>query len=122
MEIPLFDRNQGEIARTGAAIIQTRDERLAVREAVLTDVRNAYEAAREGNRVVALYRSGYLREAEQSLAISRYAFRHGAVSLLNFLDAERSYRSTELDYRRALAAYMLAREQLREAAGVAQLP
>jgi cobalt-zinc-cadmium efflux system outer membrane protein len=32
----------------------------------------------------------------------------GAGSVLDFLDAERSYRSTELSYRQALATYMSA--------------
>jgi cobalt-zinc-cadmium efflux system outer membrane protein len=71
---------------------------------------------------VKLYQSGYLNEAKESLNISRYAYQRGAVSLLNFLDAERSYRSIELTYRETLATYMLAVEQLDEAVGTRQLP
>ncbi len=122
MEIPIFDRNQGEIARTRAAITQAVEQRRAAREGVLTDVRNAYEAAREGDQVVGLYRSGYLSEAKQSRDISAYAYQRGATALLDFLDAERNYRDTELAYRQSLAAYMLALEQLREAAGTRNLP
>jgi outer membrane protein TolC len=48
-------------------------------------------------------------------------FRDGAASLLDFLDAERSYRSTELNYRQALASYLTAQEQLREAVGTRDL-
>ena len=47
---------------------------------------------------------------------------HGAASLLDFLDAERSYRSTQLAYRQALASYLLGLEQLREAVGTRSLP
>jgi cobalt-zinc-cadmium efflux system outer membrane protein len=42
--------------------------------------------------------------------------------LLDFLDAERSYRLTQLAYRQALAAYMLSLEQLRQAIGTRSLP
>jgi cobalt-zinc-cadmium efflux system outer membrane protein len=42
--------------------------------------------------------------------------------LLDFLDAERSYRATELAYRQALASYLTALEQLREAVGTRNLP
>jgi outer membrane protein, heavy metal efflux system len=42
--------------------------------------------------------------------------------LLDFLDAERSYRAEELGYRQTLASYLLALEQLREAVGVRNLP
>jgi cobalt-zinc-cadmium efflux system outer membrane protein len=51
-----------------------------------------------------------------------YAYSRGAASLLDFLDAQRSYSATELAYRQALASYMLAIEQLKEAAGVSSLP
>ena len=57
--------------------------------------------------MVQLYRSGYLDEAQQDRDISEYAYRRGAASLLDFLDAERSYRATQLAYRQALASYLL---------------
>ena len=47
---------------------------------------------------------------------------HCAARLLDFLDAERSYRATQLGYRQALASYLLALEQLRQATGVRQIP
>lgn len=122
MEIPIFDRNQGEIARTHYAITQADEQRQAAQQAVMTDVTNAFEALKTSEKVVQLYDSGYRNEAQESLEISRYAYGRGAVSLLDFLDAERSYRSTELAYRQALANYMLALEQLREAAAVRHLP
>jgi len=122
MEIPLFDRNQGEIARTHAAITQSEEEKSATQQAVMTDVSTAYEAVKTGGRIIQLYQSGYLKESKESLDISQYAYQRGAASLLDFLDAERSYRSTEVTYRETLATYMLAVEQLREAVGTRQLP
>ena len=122
MEIPLFDRNQGEIARTHAAITQSEEAKDATQQAVMTDVATAFEAVKTGERVVQLYQSGYLKESKESLDISRYAYQRGAASLLDFLDAERSYRSTQLTYRETLATYMLAVEQLNEAAGTRQMP
>jgi cobalt-zinc-cadmium efflux system outer membrane protein len=44
------------------------------------------------------------------------------VTLLDFLDAERSYRATRLAYRQALAGWLQAVEQLREAVGTRNLP
>jgi cobalt-zinc-cadmium efflux system outer membrane protein len=64
---------------------------------------------------------GYLDEAQQDRDISQYAYQRGAASLLDFLDAERSYRATQLGYRQSLASYLLAVEQLREAVGVRNL-
>jgi cobalt-zinc-cadmium efflux system outer membrane protein len=120
--LPIFNRNQGEIARTRFAINQAQEQEKATNGQALTDVRDAYEGLRTNDRVVTLYRSGYLDVAQKDRDISEYAYKRGAASLLDFLDAERSYRATQLAYRQALASYLLAVEQLREAVGVRNLP
>ena len=122
IEIPVFNRNQGEIARTNFAITQAQETKTAAEETVMTDVASAYQAFKIGDEVVQLYLSGYLKQAEDSRDISEYAYKRGAASLLDFLDAERSYRATQLAYRQALATYMLAFEQLREVVGTRKLP
>jgi cobalt-zinc-cadmium efflux system outer membrane protein len=121
IQLPIFDRNQGEIARAGFAVTQAEQQKIAANGQVLTDVRDAFENLRTNDKVVTLYRSGYLDQAQQSREISEYAYQHGADSLLDFLDAERSYRATELAYRQALASYLLALEQLRQAVGTRSL-
>jgi outer membrane protein, heavy metal efflux system len=122
MQLPIFDRNQGEILRASYAITQAEEQEKATNGQALTDVRDAYEGLRTNDRVVTLFRSGYLDVAQKDRDISEYAYKRGAASLLNFLDAERSYRATQLAYRQALASYLLALEQLREAVGVRNLP
>jgi outer membrane protein, heavy metal efflux system len=122
IQIPIFDRNQGEIARTRYAITQAQEQERATDGQVLTDVRDAYEGLQSNDKIIQLYRSGYLDEAQQDRDISEYAYKRGAASLLDFLDAERSYRATQLAYRQSLASYMLALEQLREAVGTRNLP
>jgi len=121
-ELPIFNRNQGEIARTGYALTQAQEQQQSASDTVLSDVANAYEAVRSNDEVVRLYASGYLKQAQDSRDISEYAYKRGAASLLDFLDAERSNRSVQLAYRQALAAYMTALEQLKEAVGTRNLP
>ena len=120
--LPIFNRNQGEIARTRFAITQFQEQENAANNQVLTDVRDAYENYWTSDKVVQLYRSGYLDRAKKDRDISEYAYQRGAVSLLDFLDAERSYRATQLAYRQVLAACLLAVEQMREAVGSRSLP
>jgi cobalt-zinc-cadmium efflux system outer membrane protein len=120
--LPIFDRNQGEIARTKYALAQAEEQKQSASETVLSDVQNAYEAVRSNDEVVQLYTSGYLQQAKDSRDISEYAYKRGAASLLDYLDAERSYRSTQLAYRQALASYMTALEQLKQAIGSRNLP
>jgi outer membrane protein, heavy metal efflux system len=121
-ELPIFNRNQGEIARTGYALTQAQEQQQAASDQVLSDVANAYGAVRSNDEVLQLYTSGYLKQAQDSRDISEYAYKRGAASLLDFLDAERSYRSIQLAYRQALASYMTALEQLKEAVGTRSLP
>jgi outer membrane protein, heavy metal efflux system len=122
MPLPIFDRNQGEILRTKYAITQAQENQRLANDQVLTDVLNAYEGLKTNDEIVRLYRSGYLDQAQQSRDISEYSYKHGAASLLDFLDSERSYRAVQLAYRQALAAYQTAVEQLREAVGTRKLP
>jgi cobalt-zinc-cadmium efflux system outer membrane protein len=121
-ELPIFNRNQGEIARTGYALTQSQEQQLSTSDTVLSDVANAFEAVKSNEEVVQLYTSGYLKQAQDSRDISEYAYKRGADSLLDFLDSERSYRAVQLAYRQALAAYMTALEQLKEAEGTRNLP
>jgi cobalt-zinc-cadmium efflux system outer membrane protein len=122
IELPIFTRNQGEIARSRFGVNQAQESQSAALQSVLTDVTNAYENLRTNDEMVSLYNSGYLQEAQQSRDISQYAYQRGAASLLDYLDSERSYRATQLAYRQALASYMLALEQLRQAVGTRSLP
>jgi outer membrane protein, heavy metal efflux system len=120
--LPIFNRNQGEIARTRYAIGQAQETEKAAEEQVLTDVVNSYENLQTNDQIIKLYRTGYLDAAQQSRDISEYAYKRGAASLLDFLDAERSYRQVQLAYRQSLASYQTALEQLREAVGTRNLP
>jgi outer membrane protein, heavy metal efflux system len=119
--LAIFDRNQGNIAQTRVAIRQAEEQQKAASGQVLTDVRDAYEGLQESARIAQLFRSSYLEVAQKSRDISEYAYRRGALALLDFLDAERSYRSTQLAYRQVVAAYLTAMEQLRQAVGTRNL-
>ena len=120
--LPIFDRNQGEVARARYVVTQAQEQQISTNGQVLTDVRDAYEGLRSNDEIVAIFRSGYLDEAKLDLDISEYAYKRGAASLLDFLDAERSYRGIQRAYRQALASYLTALEQLREAVGTRSLP
>ena len=122
IELPIFDRNQGEIARTRYAITQSQELASEAAEQVMSDVVDAYEALRTNDQIVQLYRGGYVDAAKKSRDITEYAYKKGAASLLDFLDAERTYRSNQLAYRQALASYMTALEQMRAAVGTRSLP
>jgi cobalt-zinc-cadmium efflux system outer membrane protein len=122
IDLPIFDRNQGEIARTRYAISQAEEQATETAQQVSTDVTDAFAALHSNDEIIQLYRGGYVDQAKQSRDITEYAYQRGAASLLDFLDAERTYRSNQLAYRQALASYMTALEQVRQATGIRNLP
>ncbi len=108
----IFDRNQGEISRTQAEI--TRVD--AVREATALQVLAALDTDRQAaliqrERVISL-RDVYLPKATRARDTVEYAYRRGGQSLLDFLDAQRTYRETALAHLQALGAYLSALYQL----------
>jgi cobalt-zinc-cadmium efflux system outer membrane protein len=122
MELPVFSRNQGEIARTRYAITQSQELASETSQQVFTDVLDAYQALHTSEQIVQLYQGGYIDQAAKSRDIGEYAYKRGAASLLDYLDAERTYRANQLAYRQALASYMTALEQMRQAVGTRTLP
>src|SRR5262249_40442906 len=99
IQLPIFDRNQGEIARTRHVITQSEQLASETSQQVLTDVVDAYQALRTSEQIVDLYEGGYIDQATKSRDISEYAYKRGAASLLDYLDAERTYRANQLAYR-----------------------
>jgi outer membrane protein, heavy metal efflux system len=120
--LPIFNRNQGNIAQARYAITQTQEQEKATSDQVMTDVHDAYVGLKENDTIIVLYRTGYLDAAVRDRDIEEFAYQHGGASLLDWLNAERTYRVTELAYRQALASYLTALEQLREAVGTRSLP
>jgi cobalt-zinc-cadmium efflux system outer membrane protein len=122
IDLPIFDRNQGEIARTRYAVTQFQELQSEAAQQVLTDVVDAFEALHSNDQIIQLYRGGYVEQAQKSRDITEYSYKKGAASLLDFLDSERTYRANQLAYRQALASYMTALEQMRQAVGTRNLP
>jgi len=123
LSVPLaiFNRNQGEIARTKSVITMSEQMQAFTNGQALTDVKDAYEGLKCNDHLVMLYRVKYRDIAKKDRDIADYAYHRGGIALLDFLDAERSYRAEELGYRQTLASYVLAQEQLREAVGIRKL-
>ncbi len=117
VDLPFNDRNQGNIAHSKVAVQQAVQQQEFAKSSVLTDVVTAWATFQTSEKVISLYNSGYLDQAKQSLDITTYVYQHGNGTLLDLLDAERTYRSTELAYRQALAAYMTSVQQINLAVG-----
>ena len=115
--LPLYNRNQGEIARVRAAQDQILREAQALRAQALTEVKTAYQEFRSARDLVESIERDLLKLAEQARDTAVYVYRSGASSLIEFLDAQRAFNETMQSYHEAQGTYRRAILRLNTAVG-----
>ena len=115
LPLRIFDRNQGEIARTQAEVERVTAQRDATVAQIVSEIETVLAAVTTLRQRVESLRNVYLPKAEQARNTVEFAYRRGGVSLLDFLDAQRTYRETSLEHLRALGNYWSALYQLEAA-------
>jgi len=109
LPLPLFDRNQGQLERAEAEAMIARHELDKTRLAIPQEVRTAVNTYQLASAQTRRYETAYLSQAKEALSGSEASYREGAVSLLEFLEAERAYIQTQRDHLKALLdAYVAA--------------
>jgi cobalt-zinc-cadmium efflux system outer membrane protein len=119
ISIPLriFDRNQGEKARTQIDIGRNQRLRDANEALVFSDVDSAYWTIVQNLNLLRPYKTKYLKLATDVRDRMSFSFQNGGASLLDFLDAEKAYRDTRLAYLNLIGSYLAAAAQMDMAAG-----
>ena len=124
VNIPLriFDRNQGEKARTLLDIGLNERQRDAAEAQVFSDVDTAYANVESNINLLRPYKEKYLAQAVRVRDTVTYSYQRGGASLLDFLNAESDYRSVQVNYLTLIGAYLTAVAQLNEAVGREVIP
>jgi outer membrane protein, heavy metal efflux system len=124
VSIPLriFDRNQGEKARTQIDIGRNERLREAAEAQVLSDVDSAYVTLVSTLNLLRPYRDKYLKLAEETRNRIAFSYQHGGAALLDYLDAEKAYRDTRLAYLNLIGSYLTAVAQMNMAVGREVIP
>jgi cobalt-zinc-cadmium efflux system outer membrane protein len=119
ISIPLriFDRNQGEKARTQVDIGRNERLRDAAEAQVFNDVDSAWYTLLQNVNLLKPYKTRYLGLATDVRDKMSFSFQNGGASLLDYLDAEKSYRDTRLAYLNLIGSYLTAAAQMNMAAG-----
>jgi cobalt-zinc-cadmium efflux system outer membrane protein len=118
LPLPLFNNKEGEI---GQAEAQLRTARAALTQAklqALTDVDKAFRSYELNLQVLQLYDDTAIKRAKEALDIAEKAYERGATSLLDVLDARRTYRQTLVARDQARFSLRQSIFQLEQAAGV----
>lgn len=107
VQIPLFVRYQfdGEIRAAEVAVDTARQTLEKTRDLARSDLLKSWEDARASFERVRRYDDGLLAAAKKSADAAEFAFRYGALGVMDVLDARRTYRATQLDALAARADY-----------------
>ncbi len=119
ISIPLriFDRNQGEKARTQLDISRNEKLRDAAQAQVFNDVDSAYYTVLSNVNLLKPYKEKYLGMATEIRDKMKISYLNGGNSLLDYLDAEKAFRDTKLAYLNLIGSYLTAMAQLDMAIG-----
>jgi len=121
VNIPLriFDRNQGEKARTEIDIQHAEKLRDATQAQVFSDVDSAYVTLVSSVNLLRPYQGaeGYLQRATRVRDDIAFSYQRGQASLVDFLDSQRDYRAIQLAHINLIGAYLTAASQLNLAVG-----
>jgi outer membrane protein, heavy metal efflux system len=113
----IFDRNQGDKLHTLLDIGRNEKLRDATEVGALHDVDSAYATLESTLKLLRPYKAKYLKEAADIRSAVSFAYLYGGASLLDFLDAQKQYRDTQLNYLNLMGAYFSAANQLNFAVG-----
>lgn len=124
ISIPLriFDRNQGAKKSAELSAESSRSAENAARNQVISDVDQAWAAYQSALNQARRYHGHYLDEATHVRDNLEYSYRHGGATLLDYLDALRAYRQTNLDALNADQQVWTSIDQLSYAAATEILP
>jgi outer membrane protein, heavy metal efflux system len=122
--IPLriFDRNQGEKARTKYEAQSSRFAETAARNQVVSDVDQAWAAYEDSLSLARRYNGHYLQEAHEVRDNLEYSYRHGGTTLIDYLSALQDYRQVNLDALNANMQVWLSLHQVSFAAATEIVP
>ena len=103
--LPLFNRNQGEIARARIVTRQAETRLQAVEMDVSNQAANAFAEYSTARDVLDTLERQMLAQAREVRSATEYAYRRGEASLIEFLDAVRAFNDTMQSYNEARAQY-----------------
>lgn len=122
IDIPIFNRNQGEIASAAAERIQAVRNREFLEATIRRDVAVAYSQYRGAAEKLVLYTTQILPRAEGNLGTVRAAYNAGEFSVFEIVNEQRRLNEIVTNYNQVLEEYYTTLAALEAAVGSALPP
>ena len=116
--LPVFYQQQGEIRRAEADFMTQSVARTKLEAQVVNDVESSFNAFASTRRIMERYDAQYLDRAKVARDITKRQYEAGSAPLMDYLDAQRTFIATNLDYLTTLTNYWTAVFQLETAVGM----
>jgi outer membrane protein, heavy metal efflux system len=117
MEMPLFSRNQGEIAGSQASEQALESQVMAAHRAVDAQVTSAYHDVEAQRNKVEAYRNTIVPSAERLEKMAEESYQAGAAPILTVLTAQQAMQQVQLEYLDGALAMHTAFSRLELAVG-----
>jgi cobalt-zinc-cadmium efflux system outer membrane protein len=114
--LPLFNRNQGDVARRNAEYSQIERQLDKAKRQIVADVRQAINSRSGALKVLAGYKARR-QEMQELRERSESAFTLGGITAIDLLDTEKNYRDFVTKYNQALVQGNLQGTLLKLATG-----
>jgi outer membrane protein, heavy metal efflux system len=118
VDIPVFNRNQGEIASATGERLQATRQREFLESAIKRDVAVAYRKYRAAAEQLVLYTTQILPRSEENLRSVRAAYGFGEFSVFEVVNEQRRLTENVTGYNQSLRDYYAALAELEAALGV----
>lgn len=115
--LPLFDRNQGSVARSLAEITKAQALQEGSTQSIQSEVSSALASLRRRYAMLNRIKGSMLHKAEESWRIARAAYKEQGLDLMRFIDAFRTHNEIRLMYERTMREYQLSMVELETAVG-----
>lgn len=117
IELPFFNRNQGEIASAAGEKVQAERQREFLESSIKRDVAVAYRKYRAAAEQLVLYTTQILPRSEENLKSIRAAYGFGEFAVFEVVNEQRRLTENVTGYNQALRDYYAALAELEAAIG-----
>lgn len=117
LDIPLWNFKSREIERAENIFQAEKKELEASKLNLISKVKAEIRRLNLSEATLLVFREGLLRQAEASLDIAEFSYQEGEISLLEFLDSQRTYYAVQNEYQDALYRWNINKAALEKTIG-----
>ena len=118
LPLQIFNRNQGGILRADAEQKRSANLEAALQKQIQLEVQQAYNAVEINRQRVEYIRTQHLGKAEDTSRVTLTSYNLGGATLIDYLDAQRTYRDALRIYNQALFDERISLYELASAIGL----